>query len=229
MKRVLIYVEGQTEETFARDVLAPYLWQTCQIILTPTLARTRRTKSGQTFKGGIVSYEQVKKDIRRLLADSQALLVTTMIDYYGLPDNFPGKDTLPAGAPYDRVRHLEKAFANDIGHPRFLPFLVLHEFEALVLVKPENLGRVLPQYQNQLPALVTNIRAIPPEEVNDGPQTHPAARIQQYLPGYQKRLHGPLVVRHTGLAAIRSRCPHFDEWLTRVESLCKEQEHPAQA
>jgi hypothetical protein len=130
MKKVLIYVEGQTEETFVRDVLAPYLWQTCQIILTPTLAHTKRTKSGQTFKGGIVSYEQVKGDIQKLLGDSSAALVTTMIDYYDLPNNFPGKASLPKGTPYDRVRHLEKAFANDIGHPRFLPFLVLHEFEA---------------------------------------------------------------------------------------------------
>jgi hypothetical protein len=221
MKRVLIYVEGQTEETFVRDVLAPHLKQTCQIDLRPTLARTKRTKSGQTFKGGIVSYEQVKGDIQRLLGDSNAALVTTMIDYYGLPDNFPGKDTLPAGTPYVRVRHLENAFANDIGDPRFLPFLVLHEFETLVLVKPENLGRVLPQYENQLRALVTDIRGIPPEEVNDGPHTHPSARILQHLPGYQKRLHGPLVIKDIGLETIREQCTHFNEWLKKLEGLCE--------
>jgi hypothetical protein len=221
MNRVLIYVEGQTEETFVRDVLAPHLMKTCQIELKPTLARTKRTKSGQTFKGGIVSYAQVKKDIRRLLADSQALLVTTMIDYYGLPNNFPGKASLPKGTPYDRVRHLENAFANDIGDPRFLPFLVLHEFEALVLVKPDNLGKVLPQYKKQLRALVTNIRGIQPEEINAGAQTHPSARILQHFRGYQKRLHGPLVIKDIGLETIREQCTHFNEWLKKLEGLCE--------
>jgi hypothetical protein len=223
VKKVLIYVEGQTEETFVRDVLAPFLWQKCQIVLTPTLARTKRTKSGQTFKGGIVSYEQAKRDIQRLLRDSSAELVTTMIDYYGLPNDFPGKASLPSGTPYDRVQYLEQAFYNDIGHSKFLPFLVLHEFEAFVLVNPENLGRVLPQCQNkELSDLVTNIGSLPPEEINEGADTHPSARILQHLPGYQKRLHGPLVVKYTGLNTIRRKCPHFKHWLRRLEDLCKE-------
>jgi len=219
MIKVLVYVEGQTEETFVRDVLGPYLWQSCEMILTPTLARTKRTKSGQTFKGGIVSYEQVKGDIRRLLADSSAALVTTMIDYYGLPHNFPGHDGFSARTPYDRVRHLEQAFAVDIGDPRFLPFLVLHEFEAFVLADPEKLGEVLPQYQQQVLSLVANIGHLSPEEINDGRETHPEARIRRYFPSYRKRLHGPLTVQKIGFDTLRSRCPHFNEWVSRLESL----------
>lgn len=224
MKQVFVYVEGQTEETFVRDVLAPYLFSKCNIYLIPTLARTKRTKSGHTFKGGIVSYGQVKRDILNLLGDSSAALVTTMIDYYGLPDDFPGKSTLPAGTPYVRARHLEDAFASDIGNPRFLPFLVLHEFEALVLTEPKHLARALPQYQDNLARLVADIGTRLPEEINDGNTTHPAARIRQYFPGYQKRLHGPLVVQNTGIETIRSQCPHFAEWLARLESLCEPQE-----
>ena len=224
MKRVLVYVEGQTEETFVRDVLSPCLWQRCEILLRPTLARTKRTKSGQTFKGGISSYRQVRKDILNLLGDSNAVLVTTMIDCYGLPDDFPGKDTLPVGTPYDRVRYLEEAFKNNIGFRRFLPFLVLHEFEALVLVAPEKLGIVLPQYRDKVPALEGNIGSLPPEEIDEGSETHPAARIRRYFPGYQKRLHGPRVVQDIGLDRIRRQCPHFDEWLCQLEALCVEQE-----
>ena len=225
MKRVLVYVEGQTEETFVRDVLSPYLWQRCEVLLIPTLARTKRTKSGRTFKGGIVSYHrQVRKDILKLLGDSDAVLVTTMLDYYGLPDDFPGGDTLPDGFPYDRVRHLEEAFKKDIGYRHFLPFLVLHEFEALVLVEPEKLGMVLPQYKDKVQVLKKDIASLPPEEINEGSNTHPAARIRRYFPGYQKRLHGPRLVRDIGLSRIRKRCPHFDEWLGQLETLCVEQE-----
>ncbi len=225
MNRVLVYVEGQTEETFIRDVLSPYLWQRCKVLLISTLARTKRTKSGQTFKGGIVSYHrQVRKDILNLLGDSDAVLVTTMLDYYGLPDDFPDRDTLPDGTPYDRVRHLEEGFKKDIGHCRFLPFLVLHEFEALVLVEPEKLGIVLPQYKDKVQALEKDIASLSPEEINEGHETHPAARIRRYFPGYQKRLHGPRLVQDIGLNRIRGRCPHFDEWLGQLEALCVERE-----
>jgi len=224
MKIVLVYVEGQTEETFVRDALSPYLRQRCEILLRPTLARTKRTKSGQTFKGGIVSYRQVRKDILNLLRDSNPALITTMMDYYGLPDDFPGKDAPPVGTPYDRVRHLEEALKNDVGHPRFLPFLVLHEFEALVLVEPEKLGTVLPQYRDRVPLLEDKIGSLPPEEINEGSETHPAARILRYFPGYQKRLHGPRVVQDIGLDRIRRKCPHFNEWLGQLELLCAAKE-----
>jgi len=58
-----------------------------------------------------------------------------------------------------------------------------------------------------------------PEEVNDGPDTHPAARIQAHLPRYQKRLHGPLVTSRLGLQRLRDTCPHFGAWIDRLEAL----------
>jgi len=219
MKKVLIYVEGQTEETFVNCVLGPHLRKTCGIELTPTLARTKRTASGETFKGGIVSYEKVKRDIRYLLNDSSAVLVTTMIDYYGLPQDFPGKTSLPPGSPYVRVQYLEQEFKKDIGNTKFLPFLVLHEFEALVLVQPENLCKVLPGQEDKVSQLIKTIGAKLPEEINEGLQTHPSKQIERHLRGYSKPLHGPRVVEHTGLTTIRSKCQHFDRWLKQLEAL----------
>ncbi len=223
MKKVLIYVEGQTEETFVREVLAPHLWQKCHLQSVPTLARTKRTKAGQTFKGGIVSYPQVQRDILRLLNDSSATLVTTMMDYYGLPDDFPGKSTLPSGTPYQRVHHMEAAFKNAIEAHRFLPFLVLHEFEALVLTDPNRLVKVLPQYKGAFHRFQQEISGLRPEEINDGKNTHPAARIKQHFPGYRKRLHGSLIVKQIGVVTLRRSCPHFDEWLRHLERLCEQE------
>jgi hypothetical protein len=217
MMSVLIYVEGQTEETFVNKILAPHFEN--RLYLKPVIAKTKRTKAGRTFKGGIVSYTKVRRDILGLLGDTSAALVTTMIDYYGLPDDFPGRRDLRPGTPYQRVTCLEKAFAEDIGDSRFRPFLVLHEFEALVLSQPLRLEEVLPQYQGQVHKLIQDIRGRAPEEIDEGPETHPAARIVRYFPGYQKRLHGPMVVERIGLDAIRSKCPHFDEWLSLLDSL----------
>jgi len=217
MKKVLVYVEGQTEETFVRDLLAPFL-QRRSIWLVPVLARTKRTKAGHTFKGGIVSYNQVRRDVLNLLNDSSAVLVTTMLDYYGLPVDFPGKRALRGGSPYQRVAHLEDAFRRDIGDPRFFPFLTLHEFEALLFAQPEQIVQTFPQAR-MATRLIQEVSALPPEEIDEGQTTHPAARIGRYLPRYRKRLHGPIIARRIGLQTIRDRCPHFDEWVSKLESL----------
>jgi len=218
MNKVFVYVEGQTEETFVRDLLAPFLQQR-GIWLVPILARTKRTKAGHTFKGGIVSYNQVRRDVLNLLNDSSAVLVTTMLDYYGLPEDFPGKRSLSGGTPYQRVAHLEDAFRRDINHRRFLPFLTLHEFEALLFTQPEQFVRAFPEEERRAVELVREVSSLPPEEIDEGQTTHPAARIARYLPRYRKRLHGPLIARRIGLQTIRDRCPHFDAWVRKLESL----------
>ena len=220
MTKVLIYVEGQTEETFVRDLLAPYFKQKCSIYLIPSLARTKRTRAGRAFKGGIVSYGKVKKDILKLLGDRSAALVTTMLDFYGLPNDFPGKKSLSSGSPTDRVQHLEKAFGEDIGSTRFLPFLVLHEFETFIFVQPEKLAEALPGYQTEVQNLIKNVGHLTPEEINEGGDTHPSARILKLFPTYQKRLHGPLIIKKIGLNLVRSKCPHFNNWFSNLEKLC---------
>jgi len=220
VKRVHVLVEGQTEETFVRDVLSHH-FLALGLAPVPILVATKRVKSGGKFKGGVTSYEkQVRGDLQLLLGDGGVAAVTTMIDFYALPNDFPGKASLPQGGTcYDRVAYLERAFRDDIDHRRFLPYLSLHEFEALVLVSPEEVGRALtgqPSF-SKLEAEIAGYSS--PEEVNDGPETHPAARICRIAPGYQKRLHGPTIALRIGLDAIRRRCPHFDAWVRRLEEL----------
>jgi Domain of unknown function (DUF4276) len=219
VRRVHILVEGQTEETFVRDVLGPHLL-TVEIYIQAILISTKRVKSGEKFKGGVTNYPQVRREVWNLLNDSSAVAVTTMLDYYGLPDDFPGQATLPVGKScYQRVAHLEDAFHAEIGHRHFLPYLSLHEFEALLLAGPEEIERIQSGQPDagRLAAEVASFAS--PEEVDDGPETHPAARIKRSLPGYQKRLHGPVIAARIGLQAIRERCRHFDDWLRRLEEL----------
>ncbi|HXK43860.1 MAG TPA: DUF4276 family protein [Anaerolineae bacterium] len=217
MKRVLILCEGQTEETFVTRILAPHLLG-YNIVTTPKVLVTKKVKSGYEFKGGITSYPHVRRDVQNLLRDTAAVCVTTLLDYYGLPDDFPGKSTLPKATPYQRVEYLENAFAQDIANQRFLPYLMLHEFEALLFVDLSAVGDALaravtPQSFGDLSRFST------PEEINEGKQTHPAARLQRALPGYRKPLHGPLAVERIGLPNTRARCHHFDAWLRKLEAL----------
>jgi len=71
VKRVLLLVEGQTEETFATRVLAPHLWAFEKAVEVTRIA-TKRVKGRRAFRGGCVSYAQVKADLRRLLASNRA-------------------------------------------------------------------------------------------------------------------------------------------------------------
>ena len=134
MIRIHILVEGQTEETFVRDLLQPHLI-TKNIFLTPIIIATKRTKGGTKFRGGITSYQRVKKQILLLLRDTSAVAVTTMIDYYGLPDKWPGKDSVSGRTCFERVAYLEKAFQDDINHRRFIPYLALYQEHCSFLIR----------------------------------------------------------------------------------------------
>ena len=171
MKRVLILVEGQTEERFVKDVLCPHLWH-LGIVTIPKVATTKRVKRGPDFKGGITDYQKVANDLRRLLNDTGAVSVTTFIDYYGLPSDFPGIDSRPPGLAYDRAQHVETEWRRRIGNPRFHPYLMVHEFEALLFTKPEELGRAFHK-SDILPELekIRN-RFQTPEDINDNPKTN---------------------------------------------------------
>lgn len=58
-----------------------------------------------------------------------------------------------------------------------------------------------------------------PEEINLGQHSHPKHRIEQRVPGYDENVAGPLLAHDIGLPTLRRRCPHFGEWLTRLEQL----------
>ncbi len=193
MTRVLVLVEGQTEETFVRDILEPIL-EEHDVFLTPTLATTKRVKAGPDFKGGIVSYGKFKNDLVRLLGDSNAATVTTMIDYYGLPTDFPGMGSRPPGPGATRAAHVESVMKDEISDPRFRPYLQLHEFEALLFADPAAVAQRFPASGGSLARLVNVRQAVStPEEINEQPETCPSSQISRVLPAYQKPLHGPQI------------------------------------
>lgn len=219
MRRVHLLVDGPTEETFTREVLAPHL-EKHEIYLHYTIATTKRVKDGPDFKGGITSYSRVKNDINLLLRDTDVAAVTTMIDFYGLPGDFPGRADLLPGDCYKRVTYVEDEFGKDIGHQKFIPHLMLHEFEALMFACPDVIAAAFPEVNAK-----AKLRAIrgtfnSPEEINDDPNTSPSKRLEKIFRGeYQKTLHGPLVTMEIGIEQIRRECAHFNAWIEKLETL----------
>lgn len=220
MSRVHILVEGQTEETFTRDVIVPHLLD-FDVYLNYTILKTKRVADAPDYAGGVSSYPRFKNDITRLLRDTDVVAVTTFLDFYALPTDFPGRDSMPPGDCFSRVDYVENQILQDINHHKFIPFLALHEFEALLFVAPETIVEALPQPVNALAELTAIKNSFDsPEEINDSPLTAPSKRLIEIFGGsYQKTLHGPLIAHDIGLARIRQECSHFNEWLTRLEKL----------
>jgi hypothetical protein len=215
----LVLVEGRTEEELVTEVLQPYLTDRCSLWLTPTVVNTSIVKDGPNFKGGVTSYGQVERDLRKLLRDTSAVVVTTLFDYYALPTDFPGMADRPAAAPRQRVQHVQSAFAASIDDPRFAPFLMLHELEALLFCDLSDSRAWI--YQGGDLAQLREVRAQvhSPEDINEGYSTAPSRRVRAAFPGYQKTLHGPMAIADIGLDTIRGQCPHFDAWLSALEAL----------
>ncbi len=221
MKRVHVLAEGQTEETFVRDVLGPHLLAH-DVYVTPVIVSTKRVLAGQKFRGGVVSFGKLKSEILNLLRDKSAAAVTTLIDFYGLPDDCPWPPSAPRSLPRERVSAVELLMAQDIGSPRFIPHLSLHEFEAFLFVEPATTAAVLaPETPQELAQALATVREQfdGPEDINAGPTTHPSRRIADAWRRYNKVRHGPLTAARVGLPALRAACPHFDAWVARLEML----------
>jgi hypothetical protein len=184
---------------------------------------TKVVKAGPNFKGGVTNFEKFKSDLRRLLGGAGGgTLVTTMLDYYRLPIDFPGMADRPVPTGlFDRVKHVERAIADHFSDGHFLPFLALHEFEAWVFSCPATLPEVLAEPEKQ-PRFAVVCNSVPtPEQLNERPGFNPAARIESIFPAYRKALHGPTATERIGVTLIRERCPHFNEWLGMLEAFAR--------
>lgn len=218
MNRLLILVEGQTEEAFVKNLLSPHLIG-FGVFPVPKLIYTKRLPDRPDFKGGVATFGKIEKELRLLLGDSGACAVTTMIDYYRLPHDFPQPNQLSQANCFARVAQFEQAFADRVSHSRFLPYLSLHEFEALLFSAPEKIAQSFPERDESANLMAIRQQVASPEEIDDDPQTAPSKRILKLYPAYQKRLHGLLAAQSIGIAAMRQECSHFNEWLTKLESL----------
>ena len=215
MSRVYLLVEGQTEEAFVSELLAPH-YSSQGIFLTPIIVSTR-----PGFRGGVVSYMKIKRQIERLCKQDIGACVSTLFDLYALPNDFPGKSSplYPAnGTGQQKADFLEAELAREICLHNFIPNLLVHEFEALLFVQPDAF-RVWTDDDSVLEPLYAATANAAPEDINDGQATAPSKRILGAMPGYQKTFHGPLIACDIGLDAIRSVCPHFDGWLRKLEAL----------
>ena len=214
--RVNILVEGQTEETFVRELLVPHL-ANFQVWLTPRIIETSKG-----HKGGAVSYTKIVRQVRLWCLQDPNSKITTLFDLYGLPNDFPGFANWNHSQPtWPQVKGLEDVLAAEVNQPNFMPYLQLHEYEALLFSDLDAFT-----YADVPTAAIAAWKAqlagfVGPEDVNNSPQTAPSKRLIANWPRYAKaKPHlGVLIALQIGLPTMRAKCPRFDEWLSQLEAL----------
>lgn len=220
MIRVHVICEGQTEEMFVNELLVP-TFLAKDLLLVPALI------GRPGHKGGNFKFDRLQTDVKNRLLGERTAYCTTFFDYYGLPQSFPGKDIhnsqVDIVAKATRVQDAMTAkltrLIGDDAMRRFIPFVQMYEFEALLFSDPIAFARGISN--EHLSQNLTDIaeQFDSPEHINNSPQTAPSKRIESLIRGYEKPLMGTLGALEVGLDSMRQKCELFDNWLKQLESL----------
>ena len=158
MTRLAISVEGETEENFVNNVLAPLL-------------RGGGMEVEPVLLNGNVTVPRLGGEMARLLQNSD--FVTSLVDFYGFGD----KQHHETSAELE-IR-ITTAVRTNIRHgydpQRVLPYVQRHEFEAL-LFSDVSAFFVLPFASDGSVQALREIRDqfLTPEDINDSPDTAPS-------------------------------------------------------
>lgn len=226
--RLLVHVEGETEKAFVNGVLGPHL------------AGHGYSSIGARLMGGSVSWSSMRRRIIRHLKEDRQAFVTTMVDYYGMPQSkstqWPGRLAARSLPLRQRAEAVQNAIGADIAKRmgkafdirRFVPYVSMHEFEALLF---SDCGRFASAVGR--PDIAAAMQAIldqfgNPEAIDDSRETAPSKRILQLMPNYDKAAFAAVGIRTVGLEAIRWRCANFARWLERLEGVASTRHAPIQ-
>src|ERR1019366_2954728 len=110
MARLLVHVEGQTEETFVNEVLSEHLRTVGCLDVRARLAGNPRKQ-----RGGIRPWQGIKRDILRHLKEDRTAINAIIVDYYGMPHDWPGRREAPAmNSASGKAEHVEAALLADL-------------------------------------------------------------------------------------------------------------------
>ncbi|MCK5146969.1 DUF4276 family protein [bacterium] len=214
---IVVIVEGKTEEIFIKDILAPYLAKN-NIFMTPIII----SKPGQ--KGGDVRFSRAFNDIEKHLKQRSNTYISLFVDYYGIKGDWPGIDSAKSKTIPTEIAKIindatQKAVDSKLcdydSERRFIPNIIVHEFEALLFSDSGELARQL--NVNKKDILIILEECGEPEKINDSSKTAPSKRLNHLYKRYKKTSTGIVIARAIGVERMREQCVVFDNWLQVIE------------
>lgn len=214
---VYLVVEGLTEQLFIERILAPYC-----AVRGVYLHPTQVPKKGG--KGGDVKFERVKTCVGNFLKQRSDTRVGTFFDYYGLKEwpmlnDVRSQDLSPA----EIVKKLNDAAGEELCREfpglgvetRFVPFMAVHEFEALLFSDAEVLASALGINVTSINDVLREYGS--PEKINTRPDKIPSKHLENWLDGrYIKTVQGISIADKIGIDKMREANPNFNDWLNRL-------------
>lgn len=216
MKKITIICEGYSELAFCKDILEPHL-KNFGVQLFYEL-------TNQSKDGGITKWLNIKNQIIKIHEIDGDMAISTFFDYYGMNRSLKFLKWAEAEQEIDRsvrMEILEKGMCDDIGDGiKFIPYIQLHEYEALVFSNYDAFELLYDEQDADLDELrrICEQHANP-EEINNIKITSPSNRLLQNIYRYNKIQSGIDLITITGLEKIRSKCPRFNEWISKLESI----------
>jgi len=210
MKTVIIICEGPTEEVFCRNLLSQYLQNSCRIEIR--------------LLGGNCNWQRIRDMAEKALKQQKNALVTTFFDYYGVKTKkFPNwKETVGINKANvrERIEILESGMLEEIDSNlryRFIPYVQLHEFEALLFNNIEVFDEMFEFEQYDRAELLNIFNEFPdPEMIDQGTETSPSHRLIKIIPAYRKVIQGNAIAEKIGIEQIRQKNKHFNDWIEQL-------------
>lgn len=236
---VFVIVEGQTENAVLNKLLGTHLGA-MEIDLHCPIVKLGVGRGGVKW----LRFEEFSDQIQRFLKDRRTPIVTTFFDYYGLPTGeghgwkfvhnakadvvFRGLDVTVETIEDEIHRLVTTGLDLPNVKDRFMPYIQLHELEALFFAEPAKLANVFENaaLEQCFQKAVADCGGC--ERINDSPETAPSKRINAAFPNYIKGrsnlAHGPRLAEKLDLAKVRAACPRFDAWVSKLENLAPKEE-----
>ena len=210
MKTVIIICEGPTEEVFCSNLLSQYLQNSCRIEIRLFVFNC--------------NWQRIKDMAEKALKQQKNALVTTFFDYYGVKTKkFPNwKETVGINKANvrERIEILENGMIEEIDSNlryRFIPYVQLHEFEALLFNNIEVFDDMFEFEQYDRAELLNVFNEFPdPEMIDQGTETSPSHRLIKIIPAYRKVIQGNAIAEKIGIEQIRQKNKHFNDWIEQL-------------
>lgn len=248
IKKIELLVEGDSELAYCVGN-GPF---SAHFVGTSVFTYPRKHQTGwhkignKPAKGGILSWNKFVAELAVMVSDAyrrntkidsdENILVSTMFDLYGLEGHAAGLDYLEltsgCHSGHDKALRVEQRLLSDVIRESglvesavksiFIPFCMVHEFEALYycdiqVILSELAGTNPPSSVVKFVQTYSNAN---PEEVNDRPETAPSKRIIAAVPEYEslKKSWAIKVANKISVSLARQKMPAFNTWITKIES-----------
>jgi hypothetical protein len=173
-----------------------------------------------------VRFSRYQKDIGLHLKQRAVTYITVLVDYYGIGNDWPGFEESKRQTTHSKkaavinretAKKVQDLFSEQNSTHRFIPYVSMHEIEALYFSDPASLAQIMNVDEIKITSILRDCGE--PEAINDNFETSPSKRLEKLSQKFKKTTTGIAIAKTVGIERIRKHCPLFDEWICRIESI----------